>query len=318
MTITLDVLVVSYNTSKLLRPMFNAMDQAAAAVKIQLRYLVLDNESSDDSVCELSKFPLAKLIVNDVNVGFGRANNQLLPLVEADYVLLLNTDAFVSPDTLNLTLSFMANNPDCGILGVKLVGRDGELQPSCRYFPTPWNLFLARTGLARIFKKSVMVDDMIWAHDDVRECDWVPGCYYLVRRTVLDQIGLFDPRFFMYYEEVDHCRRAKAAGWKIFFYPHTSVVHLGGESAKTTGEISEGGKQLSALQIESEHLYMRKHYGLIGLLNHCILYYIGVFLAFLKAVLQRKNSGFLERLSANAKMFFKILMVTGFGKHSAK
>jgi len=99
----------------------------------------------------------------------------------------------------------MDSHPQTGILGVKLLGRDGVLQPSCRYFPTPWNLFLTKTGLNKLFRNIKLVDDMAWSHDAVRDCDWVPGCYYLIRREVIDQVGLFDPRYFLYYEEVDHC-----------------------------------------------------------------------------------------------------------------
>ena len=117
------------------------------------------------------------MIANSVNVGFGRANNQALPHVRGRYVLLLNTDAFVSADTLPKTVSFMDAHPRCGVLGVKLVGEDGSLQPSCRYFPTPWNVFLASTGLQRFFPRTRLVDDMSWDHASVRECDWVPGCY---------------------------------------------------------------------------------------------------------------------------------------------
>ncbi|POZ99712.1 glycosyltransferase family 2 protein, partial [Pseudomonas sp. MWU12-2312b] len=109
----------------------------------------------------------------------------------------------------------------------------GDLQPSCRYFPTPLNVFMARTGLERFFPGVKKVDDMTWDHNSVRECDWVPGCYYLIRREVIDQVGLFDPRYFLYYEEVDHCKRVKQAGWKVVYYPHTTVVHIGGESAKS-------------------------------------------------------------------------------------
>ena len=85
-------------------------------------------------------------------------------------------------------------------------------------------------------------------------CDWVPGCYYLIRREVIDQVGLFDPRFFLYYEEVDHCRAVKAAGWQVMFYPDTTVVHIGGESARSDAQITPVGRQISALQIESELL----------------------------------------------------------------
>lgn len=80
----------------------------------------------------------------------------------------------------------------------------------------------------------------------MRECDWLPGCFYLVRREVLDKVGLFDPRYFLYYEEVDHCKRVKEAGWKVVFYPHTTVVHIGGESSKSVAELEAASRQISS------------------------------------------------------------------------
>ncbi len=288
--VLLDVLIVNYNTAALLRPMFDAC--AAASQDIDVHYLAVDNASGDDSVAVMQRdFAFAGLQVNTFNVGFGRANNQLLPQVRAVavYVLLLNTDAFVAPDTLHKTLAYMHAHPDVGVLGVRLVGRDGELQLSCRYFPTPVNVFLARTGLPWLFPWVRLVDDMAWPHDQVRECDWVPGCYYLVRKQVLDQLGLFDPRYFLYYEEVDHCKRVKAAGWKVVFYPHTTVVHIGGESAKSAGKLTDSGRQLSALQIESELLYFRKHHGLGGLCLHLVLVHLGDALLAIKDVLRGRG-----------------------------
>src|SRR5208282_683163 len=143
--------------------------------------------------------------------------------------------------------------------------------PSCRYFPTPWNLFLASTGVARFFPRARLVDDMSWDHKSVRECDWVPGCYYLVRREVIDEVGLFDPRYFLYYEEVDHCRGLRKAGWSVIYYPFTEVMHIGGESAASAGSLTSVGRQISSLQIESELLYFRKHYGLPGLASGVLL-----------------------------------------------
>jgi N-acetylglucosaminyl-diphospho-decaprenol L-rhamnosyltransferase len=257
-------IIVNYNTRDLLRPCIDALRTSAADLGLQI--VIIDNASRDDSVGLLrAEFADCDLIVNTVNVGFGRANNQALALARGRHLLLLNTDAFVAPDSLIRTVRFLDENPRCGLLGVRLVGSDGVLQPSCRYFPTPWSDFLTGTGLSRFFPRTRMVDDMDWDHARVRECDWVPGCYYLVRKSVVDQVGLFDPRFFLYYEEVDHCRAVKAAGWKVMFYPDTTVVHIGGESAKTVGSIAGPARQLSALQIESGLLYYRKHHGLLGL-----------------------------------------------------
>ena len=204
-------------------------------------------------------------------MGFGRANNQALPRIRGRYVLLLNTDAFVAPDTLQKTVNFMEAHPGCGVLGVKLVRRDGTLWPSCRYFPTPWNVFLARTGLERFFPRTRLVDDMSWDHASVRECDWVPGCYYLVRREVIERVGLFDPRYFLYYEEIDHCRRVRQAGWSVIYFPFTHVVHIGGQSAATEGPLTHAGRQISVLQLESELLYFRKYYGVLGVLAAALL-----------------------------------------------
>jgi N-acetylglucosaminyl-diphospho-decaprenol L-rhamnosyltransferase len=268
--VDLSVIIVNYNTRHLLEPCFNALE--AASVNLNIQYCIVDNASGDGSVDELRAcYPANPLIINDENVGFGRANNQCISSINAEFVLLLNTDAFVSEDTLKKTLEYMASTPECGVLGVKLIGRDGVLQPSCRYFPTPWNLFLQKTGLHPFFTNTRLMDDMEWDHASCRECDWVPGCYYLVRRSVIDEVGLFDSRYFLYYEEVDHCFAVKKSGWKVHFYPHTEVVHIGGESAKSEGEITDSGRQIDVLQIESEMLYFRKNYGPgTVLLNNCL------------------------------------------------
>lgn len=284
----LTAIIVNFNTRGLLRDAIGRLQNAAA--RVSLKIAIIDNASQDDSVALIrSEFPACHLIANTTNVGFGRANNQALGLVEGRYVLLLNTDAFVANDTLDKTISYMDSHPRCGILGVRLVGRDGMLQPCARYFPTPWNLFLARTGLDRIFTTARTVDDMGWDHATTRQCDWVPGCYYLVRREVIDQIGLFDPRYFLYYEEVDHCLAARQAGWEVIFYPDTTVIHIGGESAKTTNEITISGRQIEAIQIESELLYFRKNHGIMGVWSNVMLTVCADVIILLKRLLQRRS-----------------------------
>lgn len=286
---SLDVLIVNYNASHHLDEMFSKLRNAAKGLDVH--YYIVDNASVDDSLHHInSNYSDVILVENTSNVGFGRANNQLLKFVKNDYVLLLNTDAFVAPDTLRKTIDFMDSQPECGVLGVRLVGRDGKQQPSCRFFPDPLNVFLSRIGLERFFPWKKKADDMDWAHDEVRECDWVPGCFYVVRREIIDQLGLFDPRFFLYYEEVDHCKRVKDAGWKVIYYPGTEVVHLGGESAKSSGELTETGKQLSEFQVESELLYFRKHYGLGGVVAHLVLTILGDSYISIKALVKPRKT----------------------------
>jgi N-acetylglucosaminyl-diphospho-decaprenol L-rhamnosyltransferase len=264
-TTDLATVLVNYNTVHLLNECLGKLDTAAKQSGYSHKVVFVDNQSRDGSAEHVRvHFPNVTVLESGGNLGFGRANNLALPLTQSTYVLLLNTDAFVREDTLRRTLDYMQAHPQCGILGVRLEGREGNLQPSCRYFPTPLNGFLWRTGLARWFKRVRMVDDMNWAHDLPRRCDWVPGCYYLIRQTVIDQVGLFDPRFFMYMEEVDHCRRTQNAGWEIHFFPDTTVVHIGGESAKAAGTVTKTGSQLKHIQVESSLLYYRKWSGLPG------------------------------------------------------
>jgi N-acetylglucosaminyl-diphospho-decaprenol L-rhamnosyltransferase len=197
--------------------------------------------------------------------------------------------------------------------GVRLLGRDGELQPSCRYFPTPLNLFVVRCGLQRLFPALQAVDDMSWPHDAPRACDWVPGCYYFIRREVVDQLGLFDERYFLYCEEVDHCKRVQGAGWQVMFNSWTSVVHVGGESAKSVGTLASASKQLSGLQMESELLYFRKHLGSHAVLAHLALMALGDGILFLKDVLRKRGLGLAARNFKNSKAIFALAFDTRFG-----
>ena len=271
--IDVSVIVVNYNTANLLKAMRDALMRSRGALVVQI--IVIDNASRDDSVKVIQReFGDAHVIVNQTNVGFGRANNQAVGVATGRYLLLLNTDAFVASDTLSKTVAYMDEHPECGVLGVRLVGRDGERQPAYRFFPNPWNVFLLRSGLTRFFPKVQMVDPPI-ADDGVpRACDWVVGCYMLVRHEVIDRCGLFDPRYFLYFEEVDFCRNVKRAGWQVIYFPQTTVVHWGGESAKADGELTPAGKQISELQIESELLYYRKTFGLAGLLAFVALSWV--------------------------------------------
>lgn len=314
----LSVLVVNYNTADLIKPMIESLRAAASALG-EFKIIFVDNASRDQSLDVIRNFdPEIELITNSVNIGFGRANNQCLDLAQGRYVLLLNTDAFVAPDTLTKTLAYMESHPRCGVLGVRLVGRDGVLQPSCRYFPTVFNTFLFATGIGAWFPGVRAVDDMTWDHASVRECDWVPGCFYLVRREVINQVGLFDPRFFLYFEEVDHCRAVKAAGWSVTYFPDTTVVHIGGESAKSDCDFAINSRQISVLQIESELLYFRKHAGLAGLLGHLILTVVAAVILASKALLKQRGFGHSSSQWHHVLQVFSLARRTGFGARATR
>ena len=285
----LTTVIVSYNTKALLDPCLEALAKACEGLGT-CHTIVVDNASRDGSAEHVEQnHPDIQLIRSGGNLGFGRANNLALPFFDSPYMLLLNTDAFVATDSVSAALRFMESDPSCGILGVRLTGRDGEVQPSCRHFPTPFNVFLLRTGLARFFPHVRPVDGVDLAPSVATQCDWVPGCFYLIRKEVIAQVGLFDPRYFLYYEEVDHCLAAQRAGWKIMYTPATTVVHIGGESAKTDSTLTTGGRQIDRISMESAMLYFRKNFGLPSLLAHLGLELFADAALLLKALLKRRG-----------------------------
>lgn len=305
-------IVVSYNTAHLLPEMMGKLEAASNGLAVET--IIIDNASSDTSVDLIrAQFADCTLIVNPSNVGFGRANNQALPLIRGEFVLLLNTDAFVCPNSLAQTVAYMRANPKSGILGVKLAGRDGQLQPSARFFPTPWNAFVHRAGLQKYFKGTGMVDSENWNHQSAMQCDWVPGCYFLIRKTVIDQVGLFDPRYFLYFEEVDLCFAAKKAGWDVVSFPDVTVVHIGGESAKSDGAITKSGRQLQALQIESELLYFRKNHGAATVLADVVLSSLADLLCVFKQFFKTKNQQAMSSYFQHTSLMWTLFVRTRWG-----
>ncbi len=314
---SISVILVSYNTLEMTKVALKLLLESINPFKMDI--FIIDNNSNDQSAEMIrNEFPEITLIENKKNVGFGRANNQALPLIKTDFVLLLNTDAFVEKDTIRETVQYMDTHPTCGILGVKLIGRDGSLQPSCRYFPTPLNIFINRCGVTKYFKSARMVDDMSWDHNSIRDCDWVPGCYYLIRKEVIDQVGLFDSRYFLYYEEVDHCFAAKKAGWKVTYFSNSSVVHLGGESAKQVGALTAKGQQLATLQIESELLFFRKNYGIPTVLIHLFLDGLADLVQLAKDIIRLRSFRIILSNTQRVFMTWQIFLRTKFAQQPTR
>jgi GT2 family glycosyltransferase len=212
-------------------------------------------------------FPEVLLIRSKVNLGFGRANNVGFDSAEGRYVVLLNSDAFLTEGSLERSVAHMDANPRVGLCGGRLIGRNGALQPSARMFPTLVNDLIVLSGLStrrphsRFFGRC----DRTWANEyEAAEVDWVPGAYSMIRAEALAAAGYFDPRFFLYFEEVDLCLRLKQTGYSIWYWPDITVVHLGGESSRqiSTLELSKSGAQLTLWSMRSKLLYYRKHYPL--------------------------------------------------------
>jgi GT2 family glycosyltransferase len=221
----LSVIIVSYNVANFLTGCLTSIYRAASRTSFEV--LVVDNASTDGSAQMVrDEFPQAILLANESNYGFARANNQALRMSKGRYCLLLNPDTLVNPGSLDEMVEFMDHRPDVGASGCQLIGPDGAIQPSGRRFPSLLAVLLRGTRLHRLCNKPVtrylMAD---WDHSSVREVDWVLGACLLLSRKALEDVGLLDEGFFLYYEDIDLCYRLKARGWKVYYNPQIQVVH---------------------------------------------------------------------------------------------
>jgi GT2 family glycosyltransferase len=263
--VDVSVVIVSFNTRALLR---DCIDTVKAQEGVAFEIIVVDNNSRDGSPeMVAAEYPEVRLIASKVNLGFGAANNAAFAVAGGRYVALLNSDAFFPPGLLVEAVRGMEAEPNVGLAGAMLIGRDGELQPSSRLFPSVLNDALCMTGLSSRYPKSRFFGraDRTWCDPlEAADVDWVPGAFSILPREVLQRVGFFDERFFLYYEEVDLCRRIKAAGSRIVYWPRLRIVHIGGESSRTVGRLSmsSSGGQLTLWRMRSALLYYRKHHPL--------------------------------------------------------
>ena len=247
MGVDLTISIVNWNTRDELRECLEGVFSKATPISFEV--IVVDNGSSDGSA-EMLRTEFADrviLIANPDNRGFGAGHNEAIVQSAGRYVLVLNPDTAISTDIFAQLIAFMEANPDIGVLGPRILNPDGTLQFSARRFPSMIAGLFRHTVFGRLFPKNrfvrryLMVDD---SHDDTIDVGWVSGCAMLLRREMLDEIGLFDERFFMYCEDVDLCCRAhnipRADGshWRIVYYPEVEVVHrIGAASDKNPIEM---------------------------------------------------------------------------------
>jgi GT2 family glycosyltransferase len=232
---TLSIVIVNYNTERLLSGCLESVYAGANGTPFDI--WVVDNHSRDGSVSMLkSRFPRVRVIENNVNVGFSKANNLVISQSRADYILLLNPDTLIIGDAIERVVKFMNEHPQVGIAGCKVLNRDGTLQLACRRsIPTPRVAFYRLTGLSRLFPNSRTMAQYNLTYESpeqTHEVDAVSGAFLMIRRQVIEDIGPLDERFFMYGEELDWCLRAKRAGWTVMYYPAAEIVHYKGESTK--------------------------------------------------------------------------------------
>lgn len=230
----ISIIIVSYNVRYFLDQCLHSLSLALRGLHAEV--FVVDNHSADDSV-ELirKKYPWVKLIANDINLGFSKANNQALVLTSGAYVLLLNPDTVVREDTIQVALDFFKTHPDAGAVGVRLIDGTGQfLAESKRGLPTPWVAFCRLSGLGFLFPRSPIFNRYYLGHlsaDENQKVDILCGAFMMVSRAALEQVGPLDESFFMYGEDVDWSFRIQQAGFGVYYCANTSIIHYKGESS---------------------------------------------------------------------------------------
>ncbi|MDU2243550.1 MAG: glycosyltransferase family 2 protein [Paenibacillus sp.] len=281
----LSVIIVSYNTSPLTLDCLRSVYESETVYSYEV--IVVDNASKDDSVAAIrEEFPQVRVIVNKENTGFAKANNQAMEVALGRYVLLLNSDTVVQPDTFQTMIAYMEEYPEVGASGCKVILPDGSLDKACRRgFPTPSASFYYAFGFSKLFPNSPRFNQYHLSYLDPNETypiDCLIGAFMLVRQETIREVGGLDETFFMYGEDIDWCYRIKEAGWSIHYHPATYIVHYKGASSrrKPVKIIYEFHR---AMWVFHRKHYMRKYAWPTNLAVYC-----GVALKFTLSLLKNK------------------------------
>ena len=270
---TASIVIVSFNTRELLGRCLDALLEECARLGpgLSAEILVVDNASRDGSAQMVeenyahSSVPV-RLFASQINLGFGAANNLAITEAEGRFIILLNSDAFFHPGALEAAIRLIEAHPRAGASGAQLLNEDGSWQPSARSFHSIYRDALVLSGLPDRFPHSRLFGspDRSWADpQEPAQVDWVTGAFMILRREALATVGLFDPAFFLYCEEVDLCKRIQQGGFELWYWPQIVVTHLGGASSKTVKNLffSETAAQVVEWRMRSLLIYYRKHHG---------------------------------------------------------
>jgi hypothetical protein len=255
-SVDVSIIVVAWNVRKLLQDCLESVYAQTKDTRFEVIYV--DNASQDGSV-EMVKdrFPDVRIIENQENKGFIKANNQGIEIARGRYVLLLNSDTVVLDNAIAKTVQFADAHPEAAVVGCRVLNPDRTLQRNCFMYPSLLNAFLAATYLYKIFPRSRFFgrERMTWwDFDGVREVETVCGCYSLVRREAIDRVGVMDETYFVYGDDPDWCFRFRKHGWRIMFTPEPQIIHYGGQNT------SQMARRFRWQLEGSKLIFMRLHY----------------------------------------------------------
>jgi GT2 family glycosyltransferase len=233
-----DIIIVNYNSTAYLLNCLQSIDEDIGSDHDnESQIYVIDNASADNVNLITDKFPKVILWKNSVNVGFSKAVNYLIARTRSPYILILNPDTYINNGFCKSILNFIEENPMVGIVGPKIFDTNGMIQGSARTFPTPLTALFGRSSiLTKMFPNNKLTLKNILTkqpdHTKFIEVDWVSGACMLVRRRAIEEVGMMDERFFLYWEDADWCKRMFEKGWRVVYYPQASIIHHVGGSSK--------------------------------------------------------------------------------------
>jgi GT2 family glycosyltransferase len=253
--VDVSIIIVAWNVRKLVHDCLKSVYEHTQTVDFEVIYV--DNASEDGSVQMVKEnFPDVRIIENDRNNGFIKANNQGIEISKGRYVLLLNSDTILLNNAIAKTVKFADDNPQAAVVGCRVLNSDQTLQRTCFMYPSLLNTFLSATYLYKVFPRSRFFgrEHMTWCDfNEPMEVETVCGCYSLVRKEAIEQVGLMDERYFVYGDDPDWCYRFKKKDWKIMFSPDGRIIHYGGQ---TTSRKARAFR----LQLEgSKLIFMKLH-----------------------------------------------------------
>lgn len=254
--IDLSVIIVSWNVADLLAACLKSLEGSAGDYQTEI--IVVDSASTDDSAVRVMRdFPHVRLIAQPENLGFSRCNNIGLAAAAGRHILLLNPDTEVYDDALAQMIAYLDSNPQIGIVGPHTLNTDGTTQSTRRRFPDVKLAFFESTWLQPLAPKAWLDDFYITQPPDnaIFEVDWVQGSALMARQEVYARIGGLDTDYVMYFEELDWCKRAKDAGWRVVYLGTAQITHHGGKSTEQVASRKHIHFQESKLR------YYRKYHG---------------------------------------------------------
>ena len=289
----IDVIIVNYHSTDYLIKCIGSIYHNLNHHKVNI--FIEDNETND-SIDYVEKNFRVNVVRNMKNIGFGAAINHALCQCTAPYVVFLNPDSMLPDGSLSAAIDFLTVNPGVGIVGPRIFEQDGSIQGSARKFPTPWtSIFGRKSPLTRLFPNNPITKQEFVCFKsnglNAIDVDWVSGACMVIRREALDQVGGFDERFFLYWEDTDLCIRAKKAGWRVVYYPISKIIHAGGKSSSTKPMTSIFHFHFSCYKLFEKHAKMHiKPIVPFAFLGLTLRYFFVLMLVCVGNVIQRKNN----------------------------